>query len=91
MGNPSHYTPQPVSPIAMSRGPRVWVRHAVPPRRGASPINHHDDVFLREKRRLDPVWPFIKLRSPGKGPRRGHEASHHATILELVPIGVYVV
>jgi hypothetical protein len=74
-----------MSPTAMSWGPGAWVRHAAPPLRGgASPVNYQGSVFLRERHHITPVWPFIELCSLGMRPR-GHEASHHATILELVP------
>jgi hypothetical protein len=50
---------------------------------GASHVNHHDGIFLREGHRVALVRPFVVLRSPGERPQ-GHEASHHATILDLV-------
>jgi hypothetical protein len=53
-------------------------------------VDRHDDVLLGERHRIAPIWPFIDLLSPGMGPR-GHEASHHAAILELVMDGVCVV
>jgi hypothetical protein len=57
---------------------------------GASPVDHHDSVFLRERCRITPIWPFIELRTLGEGPY-GHEASHHAEVLKLVLDGVCVV
>jgi hypothetical protein len=53
-------------------------------------VDHHDGVFLREHRRVAPVRSFVELCTPGEGPQ-GHEASHHAAVLELLPNGVCVV
>jgi hypothetical protein len=33
---------------------------------GASPVDHHDNVFLGEMRRIAPVRPFINLRTLGE-------------------------
>jgi hypothetical protein len=35
---------------------------------GASLIDHHDSIFLRERRRIAPVGPFIELGALGNGP-----------------------
>jgi hypothetical protein len=57
---------------------------------GAPPVDHHNDVFLGEVRRIFPVRTFIELCTLGEGPR-GHEAPHHAAVLELVRDGVCIV
>jgi hypothetical protein len=62
----------------------------VPAQRGASPVHCHDGVLLEEWHRIAPVGPFIKLGAPSEGPQ-GHEASHHAAVLKLVPDGVCMV
>jgi hypothetical protein len=69
-----------------------WTRGAflALPRWGVPPVDRHDGFVLGEGRRIAPVWTFIKLRTPGEGPY-GHEAPHHATVLELVLDGVFVV
>jgi hypothetical protein len=57
---------------------------------GAPPVDHHDSVFLVERHCVGPVRHFIKLQTQGEGPR-GDEASHHVTVLELVPDRVCMV
>jgi hypothetical protein len=62
----------------------------VPSQQGASPVDYHDSVFLGDQRHVAPIWPFVKICTPGEGPRC-HEASHHAVVLKLVPDGVCMV
>jgi hypothetical protein len=60
------------------------------PTRGASPKNHHDSILFGERCFVTPIGSFIRLEAPGEG-FRGHEALHHATVLEFVPDGVSVI
>jgi hypothetical protein len=61
-----------------------------PPRWGASSIDHHDCIFPDKRCRIAPARVFVELCTLGGGPQ-GHEAPHHATVLELVLDGVCVV
>jgi hypothetical protein len=60
------------------------------PTRGASLENRHDGVLFGEWCCIVSVGSFVRLGAPGEG-FRGHEALHHATVLEFVPHGVGVV
>jgi hypothetical protein len=57
---------------------------------GASPVDHHDGIFLREWRCIVPIWLFIEPHTQCEGPQ-GHEASHHVIVLEFVLDRVCVV
>jgi hypothetical protein len=61
----------PLSPrvlVHSELGPWAEARHVAPSRRGLPPVDHHEGIFLGERRRTAPVRPFIMLRTPGEGP-----------------------
>jgi hypothetical protein len=87
------YTPEPPCPQPQrvgALGLGLDTHHLPDGGGGASPVNRHDSVFLKKRCHVAIIWPIIEHCSPGKRPH-GHEASHHATILEHVPDVVCVV
>jgi hypothetical protein len=52
----------------MSWGPAAWARNMAPSRQGASLIDHHEDIFLGERRYVIPVQLFIELRTQARDP-----------------------
>jgi hypothetical protein len=54
-----------MAPAAVHWGPRALVRHTAPPQWVASPVDHHDNVFLGERHRIAPIGPFIELNALG--------------------------
>jgi hypothetical protein len=62
----------------------------VPPHQGVSLENRHDGILFGEQSHVAPIGSFVGLGTPGEA-SRGHEAPHHAAVLEFVPDGVCVV
>jgi hypothetical protein len=65
-----------------------WTCAASPP--GVSLENHRGGILFEEQCCVTPVRSFIWLGALGEG-SQGHEALHHAAVLEFVPDGVGVV
>jgi hypothetical protein len=80
----------PTPSTAMSLGSEAQLRHATPPWRRASTVNHHDHIFPREGHHVTPAQVLIESCTPGRGPQN-HETLYHVAVLELMPDEVCVV